>query len=439
VVTRVNIFREHRQTVQYVLPTDHAMLAQAELVAIDEAAAIPLPVVQKLQGPYLVFMASTVNGYEGTGRALSLKLIHDLRQQQHKTVSAAASNASSAVAGSKGKKGQRKVHEERWRVAAEAAAASAAGEGSSGARSLTELTLTTPIRYGSGDEVEKWLNALLCLDATAGSTRMMSGLPAPRDCELYLVDRDALFSYHSMAEGLLQRIWALYTSAHYKNTPNDLQMLSDAPAHRLFVLLGPRRSQKPNELPDILCVVQVAFEGRISQQSIQAQMSRGNKASGDMIPWTVSQQFNDGEFASLSGARVVRIATHPGNNHRNQIVMSGVMKSFVFRRPSDGLWLTGSRLADCFLQRGAGRRQHGIRRVQQGGAGRPGGGGLRLQRSARRDHLSEKQASAPAHSTGRETRRNSGLAGGVFRHHPAAVQLLVPQELPYVLFAPVCE
>lgn len=26
-------------------------------------------------GPYLVFMASTVNGYEGTGRSLSLKLI----------------------------------------------------------------------------------------------------------------------------------------------------------------------------------------------------------------------------------------------------------------------------------------------------------------------------------------------------------------------------
>lgn len=32
---------------------------------------------------------------------------------------------------------------------------------------------------------------------------------------------------------------------------------------------------------------------------------------GDMIPWTVSQQYQDGEFASLSGARVVRIAVHP--------------------------------------------------------------------------------------------------------------------------------
>jgi len=32
---------------------------------------------------------------------------------------------------------------------------------------------------------------------------------------------------------------------------------------------------------------------------------------GDLIPWTVGQQFQDSEFPSLSGARVVRIAVHP--------------------------------------------------------------------------------------------------------------------------------
>ena len=92
-------------------------------------------------------------------------------------------------------------------------------------------------------------------------------------------------------------------------------MLSDAPAHRLFVLLGPQRASSstsaPN-IPDILCVVQVAFEGAISRKSIQSEMLTGNKASGDLIPWTLSQQFNDTEFATLSGARIVRIATHPG-------------------------------------------------------------------------------------------------------------------------------
>lgn len=312
VVIRLNIFKNHRQTVQYILPDDHSKLAQAELIAIDEAAAIPLPVVKKLLGPYLVFMSSTVNGYEGTGRALSLKLIQQLRKQQGQAMANAAQSAGNAVAGAKGKKGSRKVHEDRWKTAAEAAANFTTSGASSGARTLTEITLETPIRYGKNDKVEKWLNNLLCLDVIQNSSKIVSGIPSPRDCELYLVNRDALFSYHAMAEGLLQRIWALYTSAHYKNTPNDLQMLSDAPAHRLFVLLGPRKNNASSTaLPDVLCVIQVAFEGRISQKSIHSQMSRGNKASGDMIPWVVSQQFNDNEFATLSGARIVRVATHP--------------------------------------------------------------------------------------------------------------------------------
>jgi len=51
--------------VQYIQPQHHARLAQAELLVIDEAAAIPLPLVRAMLGPYLVFLCSTVNGYEG--------------------------------------------------------------------------------------------------------------------------------------------------------------------------------------------------------------------------------------------------------------------------------------------------------------------------------------------------------------------------------------
>ena len=64
---------------QYIQPQHNEKLAQAELLVIDEAAAIPLTTVKALLGPYLVFLCSTVNGYEGTGRSLSLKLIQQLR------------------------------------------------------------------------------------------------------------------------------------------------------------------------------------------------------------------------------------------------------------------------------------------------------------------------------------------------------------------------
>ena len=55
-IVRVNVFRNHRQTIQYIRPEDAHVLGQAELVVIDEAAAIPLPLVKKLIGSYLVFM-----------------------------------------------------------------------------------------------------------------------------------------------------------------------------------------------------------------------------------------------------------------------------------------------------------------------------------------------------------------------------------------------
>lgn len=78
---------------QYIHPTDAHKLSQAELVVIDEAAAIPLPLVKELLGPYLVFMSSTINGYEGTGRSLSLKLLDQLRRQSNPTSTKAQPSA----------------------------------------------------------------------------------------------------------------------------------------------------------------------------------------------------------------------------------------------------------------------------------------------------------------------------------------------------------
>lgn len=53
-----------------------------------------------------------------------------------------------------------------------------------GGRVLWELTLNESIRYANGDYVEKWLNELLCLDATV-VPRINSGCPLPEHCDLY--------------------------------------------------------------------------------------------------------------------------------------------------------------------------------------------------------------------------------------------------------------
>ncbi|KAL5152610.1 RNA cytidine acetyltransferase 1 [Glycine soja] len=197
---RINIYKHehHIQTIQYILPHEHEKLSLAELLVVDEAAAIPLSMVKSLLGPYLVFLSSTVNGF----------------------------------------------------------------------------------------------------------------LPPCSECDLYYVNRDTLFSYHRDSELFLQRMMALYVASDYKNSPNDIQLMADAPAHHLFVLLGPVDESK-NQLPDILCVIQVSLEGQISRQSVKQSLSNGHIPSGDQIPWKFCEQYQDTVFPSLSGARIVRIATHP--------------------------------------------------------------------------------------------------------------------------------
>ena len=114
-------------------------------------------------------------------------------------------------------------------------------------------------RYKPGDCTEEWLNRLLCLDATAVQS-LASGCPLPQECDLYYISRDTLFSYHRASEAFLQRVMGLFVASHYKNSPNDLQMMSDAPAHHLFCLLGPT-PKDATSLPEVLVVVQVCLEG----------------------------------------------------------------------------------------------------------------------------------------------------------------------------------
>ncbi|KAK3675855.1 N-acetyltransferase 10 [Recurvomyces mirabilis] len=288
-IVRVNVHRQHRQTIQYIQPQDAYTLGQAELLVIDEAAAIPLPLVRKLMGPYLVFMASTINGYEGTGRSLSLKLIQQLREQS---------------------RGGKKANSDQYITSRSNSKSNDGAYAPMSSRSLREITLSEPIRYAQGDAVEKWLNRILCLDATLPRSSSMHGTPHPSQCQLLQVNRDTLFSFHPVSEKFLQNMMALYVASHYKNTPNDLQLMSDAPAHQLFVLVPPVQ-EDATRLPEILCVLQIALEGQISKESVRSGLERGQRAGGDLIPWLVSQQFQDDDFAGLSGARVVRIAVNP--------------------------------------------------------------------------------------------------------------------------------
>jgi len=62
---------------------------------------------------------------------------------------------------------------------------------------------------------------------------------------------------------------SLFVSSHYKNSPNDLLLMADAPAHHLLVLLPPiDPAAATAELPEILVAIQISMEGAISKETV---------------------------------------------------------------------------------------------------------------------------------------------------------------------------
>ncbi|KAF8570268.1 hypothetical protein P879_03166 [Paragonimus westermani] len=290
-VIRVDVHRQnHRQSLVYLPPWEMAnQLAgggqQADLVCVDEAAAIPLTLVRLfIHGPRLVFMASTINGYEGTGRSLSLKLIKQLRSE------CKLSDVSLRL---QSKPNLNVVSNTRPTKDVDVGLGKSFRSANT-SRVLYEVTLNEAIRYANGDPVEAWLNELLCLDCGASLIQDVginpnAYYPPVDQCQLYYLNRDTLFAYHKSTELFLHRLMALYVASHYKNSPNDLQLLSDAPAHHIFCLLAPYNPES-GKVPEVLCVLQICLEGQINKSRVLRSLSRGLRPSGDLIPWVISQQ-----------------------------------------------------------------------------------------------------------------------------------------------------
>lgn len=133
---------------------------------IDEAAAIPAPLLTKLVACFpRVLLATTVQGYEGTGRGFMLKFCASLPQ---------------------------------WH----------------------DLRLDAPIRWSPTDPLEPFIDHLLLFnDAAALALQPEKDVQiCPIDAAQWLAEPD-----------LLAGFYGLLTSAHYRTSPLDLRRLLDAP------------------------------------------------------------------------------------------------------------------------------------------------------------------------------------------------------------------
>jgi tRNA(Met) cytidine acetyltransferase len=146
------------------------------LVLVDEAAALPVAVLAQLLGATgrLVF-ATTVHGYEGSGRGFLLRFSRLLDAAMP-----------------------------QWR----------------------RHTLDAPVRWAPGDPLEGLLNHSLLLDADL--PRRDAGVG---DVVVDVLSKDAL----GADEGLLGDIVGLLVNAHYQTRPSDLRQLLDNPDLQLLV------------------------------------------------------------------------------------------------------------------------------------------------------------------------------------------------------------
>ncbi|PSQ14310.1 tRNA(Met) cytidine acetyltransferase [Halobacteriales archaeon QS_7_69_60] len=150
-----------------------AVDAAADVLVVDEAAALPVRRLESLLAvaPAACF-ATTVRGYEGSGRGFDVRFRDRLED----------------------------------------------------ARAVTDVDLATPIRYAPADPVEVWLFRALMLDARPAVEPLVAGADSV-EATYERLDPDAL----AADETRLREAFGLLVEAHYRTDPDDLARLLDAP------------------------------------------------------------------------------------------------------------------------------------------------------------------------------------------------------------------
>ncbi|MCX8162577.1 MAG: GNAT family N-acetyltransferase [Candidatus Bathyarchaeota archaeon] len=212
---------------------------------VDEAAGIPIPILLDiLRGSRISVFSSTIHGYEGAGRGFSVRFMKALREDPKLNVE--------------------------------------------------YVRLETPIRYPRDDPIERWLYDVLLLDAEPDR---IEGEPTLDLVSYRRIDKDDLFRDESM----LRSLYSIYVLAHYRNRPNDLAILLDAPHHSARALTYDGK---------VIVSLWVAEEGGLTFAS-REDMLREAEASGHVIPSRIALYCGVLDFFKLRGLRIVRIATHP--------------------------------------------------------------------------------------------------------------------------------
>lgn len=243
--------RSDKFSIEYWEPINIPKL-RGDIIVVDEAAGIHVPLLHKIWETHdrLVF-STTIHGYEGAGRGFSVRFLQKIRNDK-------------------------KTH-------------------------LIEYEMTEPIRYSAGDPIEEWQFKALLLDAEPADLSE-EDLNDIEEGHLIYMEYDPEYLFSPQGEEELRQLFGIYVMAHYRNEPDDLGMIADAPHHIV-------RAVK-TEHGKIVCALQIAYEGRIDEKTA-IELLKGGRIPGNIIPDRFLKHLRYMGFAKLFGWRIVRIATHP--------------------------------------------------------------------------------------------------------------------------------
>lgn len=226
---------------------------EADLLMVDEAAHLPAPLLTELlKRHHRMVFATTLHGYEGSGRGFELRFkqtLDDLTPD--------------------------------WKA----------------------LHLQQPIRWAEKDPLEHAINRALLLETTLDKAAATPPESVARldDSQLHIrAVSSAQLLHHP---GLLESVFSLLVQAHYQTSPNDLQQLLNAP--NLHILVAEHQGE-------VVGVVVSVAEGKMPPRGNRSH----ERVHGHLVPQLLTKHYATTDFMLLSTWRVMRIAVHPARQRQ---------------------------------------------------------------------------------------------------------------------------
>jgi tRNA(Met) cytidine acetyltransferase len=219
----------------------------ADLVLVDEAAAIPAAILEQLLDKFSrIVFSSTIHGYEGTGRGFAVRFQQTLD-----------------------------VKTPNW----------------------NNYHITQPIRWREDDLLEQFSFDALLLNAVAEPAGLIENATVS-SCQLEKIERHSLLK----DEAMLRSLFGLMVLAHYRTRPSDLMMLLDRDDISVYIMRFEGQ---------IVASAWCVKEGGLEAELAEAIYAGERRLKGHLLPQSLLAHAGLIDAGSLSYQRIIRIAVSP--------------------------------------------------------------------------------------------------------------------------------